>query len=81
MNKELSSACSKSNRGSDSCSVLRDLFLKLPGGAGGEMARDMEGVERIRAGPNSDGKKPENMSPQELHAVLWQVLSFRDSGM
>lgn len=21
------------------------------------------------------------MSPQELHAVLWQVLTFRDSGM
>lgn len=25
------------------------------------------------------GKRPEDMSPQEIHAVLWQVLSFRDS--
>jgi hypothetical protein len=39
----------------------------------------MEGIERIRAGPSQGGKKPEEMSPQELHAVLWQVLSFRDS--
>jgi hypothetical protein len=39
----------------------------------------MEGIERIRAGPSQGGKKPEEMNPQELHAVLWQVLSFRDS--
>jgi hypothetical protein len=44
------------------------------------MTREMEGIERIRAGPGQGGKKPEEMSPQELHAVLWQVLTFRDSG-
>ena len=27
-----------------------------------------------------DMKAPEQMSPQELHDVLWQVLSFRDTG-
>jgi hypothetical protein len=43
------------------------------------MTREMEGIDRIRAGPSQGGKKPEDMSPQELHAVLWQVLSFRDS--
>lgn len=43
------------------------------------MTREMEGIERIRAGPSQGGKRPEDMSPQELHAVLWQVLSFRDS--
>jgi hypothetical protein len=59
--------------------VLRDLLFKLPGGAGGEMTREMDGIERIRAGPSQGGKRPEDMSPQELHAVLWQVLSFRDS--
>jgi hypothetical protein len=59
--------------------ALRDLLFKLPGGTGGEMTREMEGIERIRAGPSQGGKKPEDMSPQELHAVLWQVLSFRDS--
>lgn len=37
-------------------------------------------MERIRAGPSGGGKRPEEMTPQEMHAVLWQVLSFRDSG-
>lgn len=47
------------------------------------MAREMESVERIRASaaPGAGGKNPDDMSPQELHAVLWQVLTFRDSGM
>lgn len=39
----------------------------------------MESVERIRAGPQQGGKRPEDMTPQELHSVLWQVLTFRDS--
>jgi Heterokaryon incompatibility protein Het-C len=80
LNKELSSARSKSSNGADSSSMLRGLLLKLPSGAGGEITREMEGVERIRAGPSGGGKRPEDMSPQEMHAVLWQVLSFRDSG-
>ena len=60
---------------------LRDLLFKLPGGTGTEITRDMEGIERIRDAPAQGGKRPEQMSPQELHAVLWQVLSFRDSGV
>ena len=44
------------------------------------MSREMESVERIRDGPSQGGKRPEDMNPQELHAVLWQVLTFRDSG-
>lgn len=40
----------------------------------------METIDQIRAGPAAGGKRPEEMSPQELHNVLWQVLSFRDSG-
>jgi hypothetical protein len=43
------------------------------------MSREMENIDRIRAGPAQGGKRPEDMSPQELHAVLWQVLTFRDS--
>lgn len=43
------------------------------------MEREMESVERIRAGPQQGGKRPEDMTPQELHSVLWQVLTFRDS--
>ena len=57
----------------------RDLLFKLPGGNSGEMEREMESVERIRAGPQQGGKRPEDMTPQELHSVLWQVLTFRDS--
>lgn len=44
------------------------------------MAREMDSIERIRAEPMQGGKPPDQMSPQELHAVLWQVLTFRDSG-
>jgi hypothetical protein len=40
----------------------------------------MDGVESIRAGQSMGGKRPEDMSPQELHATLWQILKFRDSG-
>ena len=65
--------------GGNPADTLRDLLFKLPGGASGEMSRDMDSIERLRSGPEQGGKRPENMSPQELHAVLWQVLSFRDS--
>ncbi|CAK5262127.1 unnamed protein product [Mycena citricolor] len=80
LNKELDKARSSARSGNQS-SVLRDMLFNIPGGAGGEMSREMEGIERIRAGPSQGGKRPEDMSPQELHAVLWQVLSFRDSVM
>ncbi|KAJ7185658.1 heterokaryon incompatibility protein Het-C-domain-containing protein [Mycena filopes] len=85
LNKELDKARSVQNNsrsgpgGGDTGTVLRDLLFSLPGGSGTEMSRELEGVERIRAGPAAGGKRPEDMSPQELHAVLWQVLSFRDS--
>ncbi|TFK38110.1 heterokaryon incompatibility protein Het-C-domain-containing protein [Crucibulum laeve] len=87
LNKELENARSKqqSERSgpggapSDPGDVLRSLFFTLPGGSGSEMSRDMEAVDRIRAGTATGGKRPEDMSPQELHAVLWQVLTFRDS--
>ncbi|KAJ3563144.1 hypothetical protein NP233_g9128 [Leucocoprinus birnbaumii] len=60
-------------------SILRDLFGSVPGGMGGDMSRDLDNIDRIRAGPAAGGKRPEDMSPQELHSVLWQVLTFRDS--
>ncbi|KAG1747356.1 Het-C-domain-containing protein [Suillus lakei] len=78
LNKEFDRARSKSTSSSD---MLRDAFLKLPGGSGDKMGRDMEGIERMRAGIERGDKRPEDMSPQELHGVLWQVLSFRDSVM
>lgn len=88
LNKQLDSARSKSQStrsgpGRDDSTALRQLFSTLPAGAGGEMASEMDDIERIRAGtdPATGGKKPEEMSPQELHAVLWRVLKFRDSVM
>ncbi|KAJ7240833.1 heterokaryon incompatibility protein Het-C-domain-containing protein [Mycena haematopus] len=83
LNKELDKARSTTRSGSDvtPASVLRDFFFKLPGGTGSEMSREVEGIERIRAGPSQGGKRPEDMTPQELHGILWQVLSFRDSVM
>ncbi|EIW78541.1 Het-C-domain-containing protein [Coniophora puteana RWD-64-598 SS2] len=80
LNKEFDNARAKQNNNS-SISALHQLFSQLPGGTGAEMNREMDGIERIRAGPSQGGKRPEDMSPQELHAVLWQVLNFRDSVM
>ncbi|KAF9010021.1 heterokaryon incompatibility protein Het-C-domain-containing protein [Cyathus striatus] len=88
LNKELEKARTKSlqsnTRGpgggpANPGDILRDLLFSLPGSDGKEMSRDMEAIERIRAGPAQGGKRPEDMSPQEMHAVLWQVLTFRDS--
>ncbi|KZT25751.1 Het-C-domain-containing protein [Neolentinus lepideus HHB14362 ss-1] len=83
LNRELNNATAKSRSmggGTSPADVLRDLLFKLPGGGGNEMSREMETVERIRAGPSQPGaKRPEDMNPQEIHAVLWQVLTFRDS--
>lgn len=88
INAELAKARSKSmtqTRGPGGPAVspteaLRDILFSIPGGAGSEFSRDLDNMERIRAGPAAGGKNPEDMSPQELHAVLWQVLTFRDSG-
>ncbi|KAF5345903.1 hypothetical protein D9758_011463 [Tetrapyrgos nigripes] len=84
LNKQLDKARSSDQArsgpgGGGPTSALRTLFSSIPGGEGNEMSRDMDSIERIRAGPAQGGKRPEDMSPQELHAVLWQVLSFRDS--
>ncbi|KXN89330.1 hypothetical protein AN958_05828 [Leucoagaricus sp. SymC.cos] len=85
MNKARSRSIEQSTRSgpggapSDPGSLLRELFTSIPGGGGSDMSRDMDAIDRIRAGPAAGGKRPEDMSPQELHAVLWQVLEFRDS--
>lgn len=84
LNQKVVDARSKDRSGpgsgpSSPADVLRDLLFKLPGGSGNEMSRDMQSIEQLRAGPAQGGLNPETMSPQELHAVLWQVLSFRDS--
>ncbi|KAA1472452.1 Het-C-domain-containing protein [Dentipellis sp. KUC8613] len=80
LNRAMTSAKTRSiSSGPNPTDTLRDLLFKLPGGAGTEMSRDMEGIERIRNAPAQGGKPPDQLTPQELHSVLWQVLSFRDS--
>lgn len=105
LNAQLDKA--RSSASTSSVSNLRDLLNSLPDGSGGELTRQMAGVEKIRAagqrsvsgggggygdraayggggggygGVGGDMKSPDQMNPQELHDVLWQVLSFRDAG-
>ena len=85
LNKELENARAKSgpttrDGGGSAADTLRNLLFSIPGGGGSEKAREMDSIQRIRAEPMQGGKPPDQMSPQELHAVLWQVLTFRDSG-
>jgi len=60
--------------------AVRDLLSNIPGGNDNETASGLDNIERIRAGQAAGGKNPEDMSPQELHSVLWQVLTWRDGG-
>ncbi|KAI0322897.1 heterokaryon incompatibility protein Het-C-domain-containing protein [Amylostereum chailletii] len=81
LNKAMTTARSRSGPGGSRgpADTLRDLLFRLPGGTGSDLSRDMANMERIRDAPMQGGKSPDQMSPQELHAVLWQVLSFRDN--
>ena len=44
------------------------------------MSRDLDSIERMRDSATGGGKRPEAMSPPELHATLWKILTFRDLG-
>ncbi|KAG8732187.1 hypothetical protein FRC11_000102 [Ceratobasidium sp. 423] len=85
LTKEFDKARSRSATQSQASVALRELIFQLPGGGDNDLRRDMEGVERLRASTQPGGvggtKPPDQMSPQELHAVLWQILKFRDSVM
>ena len=60
-------------------SVLQDLLSTIPSGGGSDMRGDLQEMERIRAeGGSMNGKPPEELSPQELHAKLWAILTIRD---
>lgn len=54
---------------------LRRLLFEMPGQEGQSLSREMDSVESMRA----TGKNPMDMSPQELHAALWKILTFRDN--
>ncbi|GJJ14848.1 hypothetical protein Clacol_009116 [Clathrus columnatus] len=77
LNKELENARVKSASGTSA--ALRQLLGSIPSGGGSDLSRGMDRMDQIRAGPQAGEKRPEEMSPQELHAILWQVLSFRDT--
>ncbi|KAH9941705.1 heterokaryon incompatibility protein HET-C [Epithele typhae] len=83
LNAELDKARAKSGsntRGGETPgNSLRSLLSAIPGGNDSDLEREMQNCERIRDGPAQGGKRPEDMTPQELHASLWQVLKFRDS--
>ncbi|KAJ2927988.1 hypothetical protein H1R20_g9098, partial [Candolleomyces eurysporus] len=84
LNKELEKARSKSRSttrgpGGPPCKpidAVTDLLSAFPGG--NDMSRELEQVSRA-TDPAAGGKKPEEMSPQELHAQLWKVLTVRDA--
>lgn len=77
----MTKARSQQSRGIDNSPALRELLFSVPGMSGSDMARQMDGIERMSraAQPGQGGKRPEDMSPEELHAALWQVLTFRDN--
>ncbi|KAK8869938.1 hypothetical protein IAR55_000506 [Kwoniella newhampshirensis] len=80
LTKQMTSARSISEGQSSSADTLRQLFFSIPGGEGTAMSRDMDGIQNMRAG-QPGGVDPSTMSAQELHATIWQILSFRDSIM
>ncbi|SDA01330.1 BZ3500_MvSof-1268-A1-R1_Chr10-1g02585 [Microbotryum saponariae] len=59
--------------------TLRDLFVQLPGSTGNDLSREMNNVEDIRSRAANGTLDASAMSPQELHATLWQLLTFRDN--
>ncbi|WOO81062.1 uncharacterized protein LOC62_03G004590 [Vanrija pseudolonga] len=63
---------------SSSANRLRTMFFDLPGSDGQELNAEMERVQNRAAGAQSGA---EQLSPQDLYKVLWQILSFRDSVM
>ncbi|SCV73961.1 BQ2448_6391 [Microbotryum intermedium] len=58
--------------------TLRDLFVQLPGSTGNDLSREMDSVEDIRSRASNGTLDASAMSPQQLHATLWQLLTFRD---
>ncbi|KPV75411.1 uncharacterized protein RHOBADRAFT_36269 [Rhodotorula graminis WP1] len=63
--------------GSSTSDTLRKLLFDLPGSSGSDLSREMGDIEDIRSRA-ANGSLSE-LSPQELHATLWKVLTFRDN--
>lgn len=80
LNKTMNNARSVSNDSSAPSSALRQMLFDIPGDDGQVMSRDMDSISNMRAG-QPGGLDPSMMTPQELHATIWRILSFRDSVM
>ncbi|GAA6027320.1 hypothetical protein JCM8097_002590 [Rhodosporidiobolus ruineniae] len=63
--------------GSSTSDTLRKLLFDLPGSSGNELSREMGDIDDIRTRASTG--QLDNMSPQELHATLWKILTFRDN--
>ena len=51
----------------------------IPSGGESDMKSDLQEMETIRAeGGSMNGKPPAELSPQEMHAKLWAILTIRD---
>lgn len=83
MNKANAKAAQRSrgpgDSGGSAFSALSDLLSAIPAGGGSDMKGDLNQMEKIRA-DNASGaaKPPDQLSPQEMHAQLWAILSLRD---
>jgi hypothetical protein len=86
LNAELNKANAKAAGGTrgpgdsgSTFSLLSDLLSSIPAGGGSDMKGDVAQLEKIRADNASGAAKPaDQLSPQEMHAQLWAILSLRD---
>ena len=80
LQKAMDNARGSSSRGIGDDGVfdtLRSLMNQMPDSSG--LSREMRDVEDIRQRASSGQASGAQMSPQELHATLWKVLTFRDN--
>jgi hypothetical protein len=64
-----------SSRSDPGAQNLRTLIGQIPGGGGSDLSREMDDVDRMRAGPGGGGNDPSMMSPQELYVHFSLALS------
>lgn len=62
-------------------SGLKKYMTKLP--AGSELSQDLDEMGKLMAENEQSeqgkvGKKPADLTPQEMHSRLWAILSLRD---
>jgi hypothetical protein len=60
-------------------SYIQELLSAIPLGGGSDMKNDLAEMQKIRTeNVSGTGKPADQLSPQELHAKLWAILSLRD---